>query len=348
MRHLLFTLLALVALTVNAQEQTATPVITCTYDQYEGIATIDIYDDDPGAEIYYSLCFDYNGDWTEWMLYSGPICFTEVGQYTVRAYAISPGNTASDVYELSFVVTEPSGPSIYQAYDFIVDGIYYSGERCSEGEVWVSTEYMEFHLDWVLPHAYTHSYIGNVVVPSTVEYEGQTYTVTGIAENAFEDCDVSSVTLPNTITTLYHGAFWGASLKQITIPSSVTFIGDFALDCPNLTKIVCMGTTPSDIVDDYMWLIYIIGQATLFVPQESLGDYRAHEQWGRFAHIVPFIGAGPGDVDGDGQINIDDVTGLIDQLLLGGELPAYIDVDGDGAVDINDVTTLIDMLLGLR
>lgn len=52
-----------------------------------------------------------------------------------------------------------------------------------------------------------------------------------------------------------------------------------------------------------------------------------------------------GDVDGDGEVSIADVTALIDRLLL--ELP-YIeraDVDRDGEVSISDVTTLIDKLL---
>jgi hypothetical protein len=334
-----------VALAVNAQTQTEDPVINYSYDEITNTGIIEIYDEDPDAEIFWSFCNNYGSDWTEWMVYSEPVCFTEMGQYTVRAFAISPDKEASDICEFYFVIEESS---IYQAYDFIVDGIYYSGERCSEGEVWVSTEYMEFPLNWVLPHAYTQCYHDDVVVPSTVEYEGKTYTVTGIGENAFDNCDVSSVTLPNTITTLYHGAFWSASLKQLTIPSSVTFIGDFAFDCPYLTKIVCMGTTPSQIIDGYMWLVNIIGQATLFVPQESLEAYRGHDEWGKFSRIVPFIGAGPGDVDGDGAIAIDDVTSLIDLLLNGGELPAYVDVDGDGTVDISDVTELIDMLLGVN
>ena len=51
----------------------------------------------------------------------------------------------------------------------------------------------------------------------------------------------------------------------------------------------------------------------------------------------------PGDVDGDGSVNIADVTALIDILLNAIEAPA--DVDGDGAVNIGDVTALIDMLL---
>lgn len=56
-----------------------------------------------------------------------------------------------------------------------------------------------------------------------------------------------------------------------------------------------------------------------------------------------------GDVNGDGDISIADVTTLIDYLLGGSSLDiteATADANGDGAISIADVTTLIDYLLG--
>jgi len=54
-----------------------------------------------------------------------------------------------------------------------------------------------------------------------------------------------------------------------------------------------------------------------------------------------------GDVNGDGQVTIADVTALIDSLLSGVEVPTHVaDVNGDGLVTIADVTALIDQLLG--
>ena len=52
-----------------------------------------------------------------------------------------------------------------------------------------------------------------------------------------------------------------------------------------------------------------------------------------------------GDVNGDGEVNISDVTDLIDLLLQGGTTDTKADVNGDGNVNISDVTDLIDMLL---
>ena len=54
-----------------------------------------------------------------------------------------------------------------------------------------------------------------------------------------------------------------------------------------------------------------------------------------------------GDVNGDGNVTISDVTALIDLLLGGGTInnPAA-DCNGDSNVTISDVTALIDYLLG--
>lgn len=55
-----------------------------------------------------------------------------------------------------------------------------------------------------------------------------------------------------------------------------------------------------------------------------------------------------GDVDGDGEVRINDVNAIIDILLIG-HGPDWMmkraDIDGDGEVKINDVNTLIDYLL---
>ena len=55
-----------------------------------------------------------------------------------------------------------------------------------------------------------------------------------------------------------------------------------------------------------------------------------------------------GDADGDGMVNIADVTYVIDYLLAGCQSSFHsqnADMDGDGKVDISDVTSLIDYLL---
>ena len=57
-----------------------------------------------------------------------------------------------------------------------------------------------------------------------------------------------------------------------------------------------------------------------------------------------------GDVDGNGRVNVDDVTALIDVLLTGKEPanPMGADVYPDGRINIDDVTELISLLLASK
>ncbi len=53
----------------------------------------------------------------------------------------------------------------------------------------------------------------------------------------------------------------------------------------------------------------------------------------------------PGDVNGDGEVLIDDVSDLIDLLLRYVTEHPRADVDDDGSITISDVTALVDLLL---
>ena len=150
--------------------------------------------------------------------------------------------------------------------------------------------------------------------------------------------------IPHSVSSIGVRSFESCTpLTDIILPETVTSIGESAFkNCTGLTRVICQSVIPpvtgGNCFDYYR-------PSTLFVPYESLEVYRAHEEWGHFSRIVPFLGAGPGDVNGDGHVNISDVTGLINVLLKGGDLPAYCDVNGDGQVTISDVTALINMLL---
>jgi len=52
-----------------------------------------------------------------------------------------------------------------------------------------------------------------------------------------------------------------------------------------------------------------------------------------------------GDINGDGEVGIGDVTALVDVLLGGKGDFAVADVNGDGEISIGDVTSLVDILL---
>jgi hypothetical protein len=56
-----------------------------------------------------------------------------------------------------------------------------------------------------------------------------------------------------------------------------------------------------------------------------------------------------GDVNGDGNINVTDVTTLVNMIL--GVVPTDMvtaDVNGDGKINVSDVTALINIILGIH
>ena len=69
-------------------------------------------------------------------------------------------------------------------------------------------------------------YKGDIVIPESVEYEGNTYSVTSISSHTFEGCsEVTSITIPSSIKSIGSYAFsFCSSLTSITIPNAVTTI----------------------------------------------------------------------------------------------------------------------------
>ena len=120
------------------------------------------------------------------------------------------------------------------AYDAEIDGIYYN-----------------FHTSFVPPMSFNYTatvtysdidnkYSGSVVIPSSVSYNGTTYSVTSIGDGAFRGCSsLTSITIPNSVTSIGDYAFGGcSSLTSITIPNSVTSIGSSAFEgCSNITSV---------------------------------------------------------------------------------------------------------------
>ena len=220
-----------------------------------------------------------------------------------------------------------------QTYDFTSNGIYYliSGNNT----VTVTYGYENFN-----------SYSGDVVVPNTVYYNGKTYRVTAIGENAFRTCfNLTSVTLPDNVTEIGNMAFYGnGKLTKVYIGSGCQSIGSQAFYSSNITEITCMAAIPPTAQGN----TFQYYTATLTVPTASVITYRNTIPWSYFTILgdqgEPVI---RGDVNGDGSVSIADVTSLIKYLLgsTSGVNADAADCNQDSKVTIADVTTLINYLL---
>lgn len=90
------------------------------------------------------------------------------------------------------------------------------------------------------------SYSGEVLIPSKVEHEGNTYEVKKIGNSAFKNCsELTIVSLPATLESIGTNAFEKCiALQSIDIPKSVEIIGSQAFyQCSSLTSI----TIPSSV-----------------------------------------------------------------------------------------------------
>ncbi len=182
----------------------------------------------------------------------------------------------------------------------------------------------------------------NTIIPNSV---------TAIGVQAFIGCDgLTNISIPNSVTSIGDIAFLDCTgLTSITIPSSITSIGYLAFYyCSGLTDVYSYIESPSLVTigenafgsSDY--------ERTLHIPAGSLAAYQASPDWAPYFNYIvemePSSGV-TGDVDGDGKVNISDVTALINILLRGNTSGSAADVDGDGKVTISDLTALINMLL---
>ena len=173
------------------------------------------------------------------------------------------------------------------AHDFVVNGIYYNKNGNEATVTYRGTSYSQ----------YSDEYSGNVVIPSTVKYNGTTYSVTSIGNYAFAGCKgltsvtirysvtsignqafegcsgLTSVTIPNSVTSIGGGAFSGCSgLTSVTIPNSVTSIGSGAFSgCSGLTSV----DIPNSITEIGNYAFeYCSGLTSVTIPNSvtSIGD----------------------------------------------------------------------------
>lgn len=129
------------------------------------------------------------------------------------------------------------------AHDFEADGIYYNITSSEDLTVEVT-----FKGDTTSSAVYS----GSIFLPNVVEYNGNTYSVTGIAGSAFSDCtSLTNITIPESVTSIGTSAFYGCTgLTDITIPNSVTSIRASTFEgCTGLTD-VFLPTSILEILGD--------------------------------------------------------------------------------------------------
>ena len=128
-------------------------------------------------------------------------------------------------------------------------------------------------------------YSGSVVIPTTVNYSFNRYSVTSIGSSAFSDCSgLTSVTIPESVTSIGSSAFSGCSgLTSITIPNKVTSIGSYAFSgCSGITSVTI--NSNAILSKNYSWdnnlknifgeqvKEYVIGNGVTSIGEQAFVD----------------------------------------------------------------------------
>ena len=93
-----------------------------------------------------------------------------------------------------------------------------------------------------------YNFKNEVIIPATVTDCGIEYTVKAIGERTFSGCyGMTSVTIPNTVTSIKKKAFGGCGLESIVIPDSVISIDESAFTNNGKLKEVWLGNSIESI-----------------------------------------------------------------------------------------------------
>lgn len=195
--------------------------------------------------------------------------------------------------------------------------------------------------------------IGNYAFSNCAALMGVTLpeSVASIGQYAFSNCKaMTSADVPNSVTSIGNYAFYNCSgLTSVSLGCSLQSVGTYAFYNGNaITDVTSFATTPPT-AGTKAFSCY--NKATLHVPAASLDAYSTANEWKRFTTIETFADAAPGDLNGDGQLSVSDITMLINAIINADENGVnnpVADLNGDGIVNISDIVMLIDMVMRAR
>ena len=125
--------------------------------------------------------------------------------------------------------------------------------------------------------------------------------------------------IPNLVTTIGTAAFNNCGITSVHLGRNVKEIGANAfVQNSAITKVTCTRERPASIQDN-TFDNSVYSNAQLIIPKGTTSMYIVATGWMKFDKIVESEEENPeplkGDVNGDGKVNVSDVSALINIIL---------------------------------
>ena len=198
----------------------------------------------------------------------------------------------------TFCVSLLAALSVF-AYDFQSGDLFYNITSSSAPYTVEVTQQSQYYNS-------NYSGVDTIVIPETVTYNAIIYSVTSIGESAFDHSKLTTITIPNTVTsigeyafaycqkltsvaigsgvkTIHMAAFNNCSaLRTITIPANVKEIYNQAFTGASISTIYMEGTTPPSLLqsksDGSAFMIFST-TPTCYVPCSAVASYKSSTKW---------------------------------------------------------------------
>lgn len=179
--------------------------------------------------------------------------------------------------------------------------------------------------------------VTNLVIPSTVRYNGVTYAVVALYDNRYNQNKVRTLTLPRTLRHINdNGLSDYRAITNLEIPANVERMGDYIVyNCPQLQRIKVNAEVPPTLgslgddsyyEDNYSTYRYL----RIVIPRESFHAYRLVNAWNTDYNVL--IGGDEGITVNTGKLAAGDLGHVVveeagylqevNKLIIEGELNA--------------------------
>ena len=195
-------------------------------------------------------------------------------------------------------------------------------------------------------YAFSQSNIsGELCIPGTVKT---------ISNYAFYSCQrLTGVVLEDGVESVGWHSFSGP-IQRLLVPASLKSMNSMAVDpyvnadpssgifVPkgDLTVIATSRIPPA--INEFAFY-YVFAKGHLIVPFGTVDAYKAVPGWSHFGEYLE-----AGDVNGDGQLNVKDVTSMNAYIMKNNPTPfdeRVADLNGDGTINVKDVTLMCSWIM---